>query len=303
MNYASKILQHLAQAPAFTELLLAPGAPPVERRADSSLQVAFPQILGPQDIRETLGAFSSHARALTDTAAMPHGTFSFGMHGLGRFRVSFVTQRGSNVLSIQKIPATPPDLATVVPDTATARALDAILDAPGGRILVLAGPNRPQIVLLAYALIQRVNQKASRLIFTVEPAISFLVGHSKSLVVQTEVNTDIPSLADGLLDAARMQAGLVFTRDLRTPEEFAAVIELAESRALVIVGHTALSRVDAASTIRSRLPPQSTPLFDRLAAGTVWIEDGAGSASLSLSFEPGIGTAPPSGAAPVPPPP
>ena len=102
MNYSSKILNYFATAPDYSQVLLVSGAPPVERRNDS-MAVLFNAILTSGDIRETLATFLSHIQRNVGADALQNGVFSFGIQKLGRFRVQYLTQRGSCAIIIDKI--------------------------------------------------------------------------------------------------------------------------------------------------------------------------------------------------------
>ncbi|MDQ7082017.1 MAG: hypothetical protein Q9N34_02775 [Aquificota bacterium] len=102
MNLAPEILNYLGVRKEFTEVILAPKASPVERN-DRIINRIMDVILSPEDIRDTLVSLRSH----TTTSLGPlgrEGFFSFGLPEVGRIRVSYLTQRGSYVVSIVKVP-------------------------------------------------------------------------------------------------------------------------------------------------------------------------------------------------------
>lgn len=270
MNYSAKILDRLGASPDFTEIVLAPGAPVVER-SPAGLAVAIPALVSPHEVRDTLLTFASHSRSASPAELPPHGTFSFGIHGLGRFRVSYVTQRGSLALTVQKVPSAVPALEEVLAPDAPLEAIGAALAHPGGGILLVTGPSAPRTVLFAYAALRRINETLSRVIVAVEPSLSFLLGHGKSVVVQTELCADSDSLAAGLRAAAQLRPDVVFSRDLRSRDEFSAALETAESGALVLLALSAPEPAAAFERIRSALGP-AAGLFERLTLALIRLE-------------------------------
>ena len=91
-------------------------APPVDRTADG-LRIALTRVLDPSDVADTLSTLLAKASVPGGLAAA--GNFSFGIKGVGRFRVTYITQRGSKVVSIARVRIGVPDIAALTDQTAT----------------------------------------------------------------------------------------------------------------------------------------------------------------------------------------
>ncbi|NQT91771.1 MAG: hypothetical protein HQ559_03345, partial [Lentisphaerae bacterium] len=133
MDTIKRIFQYLVSDDYKGPLIIAPGAPPVCSTREG-MQVAGEFVLTAEDVLDTLvylktlvpitslnaveGLASQRLGSSPDWAAkagtMPESdTFSFGILDVGRFRVSFLTQRGTKIVSIARIPRDIPDLSTL----------------------------------------------------------------------------------------------------------------------------------------------------------------------------------------------
>jgi twitching motility protein PilT len=251
MNYASQILTYLSSSEEPAHVLLAPGAPPVAKRA-SGVHIVINAILNPQDIRETLGTFHSHTRGAGSSSIGASGVFSFGMPTLGRFRVHFFTQRGSNVMSIRKVPMTVPDLQAVGADEAAVRILDTFV-ARGGGVVAIAGPSAARTTEFSYAWLRRMNEKLGRVIYTIEPDLSFLLRHQTSVVIQSEVDSDMGCLAEGIRNGIHLCPDVMYVRGCRSPEEIVGVVQAAEGGSLVLASFVAPDQDVLLSDLKAKL--------------------------------------------------
>jgi twitching motility protein PilT len=253
MNYATKILNYLANQDGFSQVLLVAGAPPIDKR-NSDVHIVINTILTPDDIRDTLGTFASHVRRTGVPDLGRQGVFSFGMPNLGRFRVHYLTQRGSDLVAIQKMPFGVPDLDALLRDPATVPALDALTaQGQAGGIVLLTGPSAAANALLVYSLLKRINDQTNRVIYILEQNLSFLLSHKNSVVIQIEVGTDIPSLEEGIRSGLFLAPDIMHVRDCKTRGETVGVVAAAEAGSLVILSAIALNERFLLEDLRVRL--------------------------------------------------
>ncbi|MCX6996683.1 MAG: hypothetical protein NTV49_06270, partial [Kiritimatiellaeota bacterium] len=208
MNYAPGILDYLAQSPDFTEVLLAPGAMPLQRAPDGMKSIGD-TALNEQDVRDTLATLTTHAAGVS--AGGKHGVFSFGMPQRGRFRVAFMTQRGSLVASIIKIPGEVPRVDQLVAADQAAAVEKNFLSFRSGLLLV-AGPSSMLTNVLVYALLRSLSEQAQRVVFILEAGITFLLRHGRSLVLQSELGSDVDSIEEGLRAALTLEPSVIYIR-------------------------------------------------------------------------------------------
>lgn len=274
MNYASKILTYLADGDRPSQVLLVAGAPPVEKFGEE-LKIAFNSLLTPDDIRDTLNTFSSHVRRDIASDLGGAGVFSFGMPGVGRFRVHYMTQRGSKIVTIQRMPFDIPRLAALLDDGAQLSLARGLVGPSGGGIVLITGHVSASLASLAYALLCHANDTRKTVICICEENLSFALKHGSSVVIQTEVGTDSPSMIEALESSSFLNPGILYVREPRTRAEFLLLSEAAETGAQVIVSLPSRDEAKFQEDLRARLKDDYA-LVHRCLLKTVWVTAGAG---------------------------
>lgn len=255
MNYSSKILTHFATAANHSQVILVSGAPPVERQNDT-IQVLFNAILTAGDIRETLATFLTHVQRTVGSDVLQEGTFSFGIQKLGRFRVQYLTQRGSHAVIIEKMSDAIYPLEELLTNPEIIADLDRIASSSKHRIIIMISPLEEWGNRFAYGWMQRITGQLNKLIFILEPRLSFLLRHSNSLVLQSEVGTDVASLVNGITNAIQAIPDIVFIRDVNRKMEFEMIQILAEEGSLVLLSGAALSSRSFLNDLSVKMGPE-----------------------------------------------
>jgi twitching motility protein PilT len=259
MNYAAKILAYLNEPDRFAQILLIAGAPPVEKRGDQ-FRIVINTVLTPDDIRDTLATFASHARRTIPSDLGQQGVFAFGMPNQGRFKIHFLTQRGSNFVSIQRMPFDIPQLETLLAQPAQMTLIDEALTQPAGGIVVFTGTSPDAISRLIYATVTRINDSRNMVIYMLEQNLSYLLKHKNSIVVQVEIGTDIPTLSEGIQNGLFLAPDLVYASNPKTPDEFAGLMCAAQAGSVVLVSTIALNEQHLLGDLEKRLQ-DDFPLF------------------------------------------
>jgi twitching motility protein PilT len=169
---------------------------------------------------------------------------SWGLPGVGRFRVNLLRQRGSFMIVLRVIPFEIPTFEQLgLPAT-----LQDIACLERGLILVTgvtgAGKSSTQA-----AMIGAMNQSMRRHIVTLENPIEFLHRDVNCSITQREVGIDTDSFRVGLRAALRQDPDVILIGEMRDAESIDIALKSAET------GHLVISTVhtrDATSTI-SRL--------------------------------------------------
>lgn len=249
MNVSMSVLEFLVRADTPDRMLLVPNAPPVSTTPEG-LEVALSQVLSADDVQDTLATLRSKAPGAGIT--LPgSGTFSFGMPNLGRFRVSFVTQRGSRIVLVERIPYDVPSLADLLEEPGTAdEALELLCRGAGG-LLVVSGASAAANTRLVYALLKAANEKKRQIIYILERRLGYLMGHGNSVIVQTELGADCSTFEEGLQNAMLIHPGILYLGEACGNETLPALAALMAGGTTVIV---------SSATVRGR------PLLDRLQA-------------------------------------
>ena len=238
MNIAPEVLNYLAEKREFTEVILAPKASPVERR-DRTINKIMDVILSPEDIRDTLVSLRSH----TPTSLGPlgkEGFFSFGLPEVGRIRVTYLTQRGSYVVSIVKVPYEIPPLRDLVSGKEDLDELFRVLRETEG-ILAIIGKSYVIHNLFSYSLLREICEREPGLIYILERPITYLIKHSNSIVVQREVGVDVDSFDEGIEEALFFHPEIIYISDIAIKDAFRSVRKLFDIPILTILSATASS--------------------------------------------------------------
>lgn len=249
MNYATQILSYLTTATPFSEIILAPSAPPVDR-TDKGLHVVLNVVLTPQDIREALTTFRSHSPALGSVSPGRSGAFSFGLQNLGRFKVSYFTQRGTIVVTVRRVAMDIANLETLVDSRPVIAQLDALMAERGSGIVLVTGPSANHNSLFSYALLQRICRTQDRVIYTMERTLSYLLRHDQSLVLQCELESDIASFEEGFQQAISLQPDIMYVRDARPPPRPGELTRLIEVAAANVTTMLSIAAVDETVLLR-----------------------------------------------------
>ncbi|MCS6958024.1 MAG: twitching motility protein [Aquificaceae bacterium] len=229
------IVNYLSKGEETTEIYLVPGAFITERKGNVLSRISD-NILTPEDIRDTLIAFRSH----TPFALGPlsrEGMFSFGVRDIGRFRVSYITQRGSYVVHILKTPYHIPPIHKLCPDRETVNRLEEIIRLHNSGIILFQSKNQVIVSTLVYSLLQRISENYNKVIFILESPLSFLLKHGQSLVIQREVGVDVESFEEGLRDTLYLNPDILYVgqRDFIPSKEIEHILRIIESNTLVIL--------------------------------------------------------------------
>ncbi len=154
---------------------------------------------------------------------------SWGLPGLGRFRVNILRQRGSFMVVMRTIPIDVPTFD----DLKMPEVLRSIADAERGLILVTgvtgAGKSSTQA-----AMVQHINKKFQKHIVTLENPIEFLHRDIKGSVTQRDIGTDTDSFQTGLRAALRQDPDVILIGEMRDTETIDTALKAAETGHVVI---------------------------------------------------------------------
>ncbi|MBM4143291.1 MAG: hypothetical protein FJ225_06835 [Lentisphaerae bacterium] len=240
MNRSGDILNYLSKQQGPAEIIIAPNAPPVTRVL-AGVELALNVVLDSADAMDTLMALRARS-AQPETAALPQaGSFSFGVPDVGRFRVAYVTQRGSKAVRIVRVPFTVPDIDSISRDPRLLRRLsDAMLSRRRG-VVAICGTSAIANSKLAYALLRCVNDKLRAVICVLERSLTYLMAHGNSIVVQTELGIEVPALDDGVRNAFLLEPDVIFVGDLWPADEVPSLARAIEGGTLTVLSSVALS--------------------------------------------------------------
>jgi len=222
-----------------SDLLLVAQAPPSARVDKRVVPLGETVLTGPIIERAVLPAIPPHARDIYERDGIADA--SFGVAGLGRFRVNLHRERGRAAATIRALPRTVPRLATL----SLPHQVEQLTQLTRGLILVGGGTGSGKSTTLA-ALIDEINRREARHIITIEDPVEYEHTHRSSLVEQVEIGVDAPDYPTALRAALRQMPDVLVVGEMRDPESMRLALTAAETGHLVV---STLHTTDVTSTV------------------------------------------------------
>jgi twitching motility protein PilT len=166
---------------------------------------------------------------------------SWGLPGVGRFRVNLLRQRSSFMIVMRVIPFDVPTIESL----SLPLVLATLPAAEHGLILVTGVTGSGRSSTMA-ALVNHINQTQQRHVLTIESPIEFLHRDVNSSVTQREVGVDTDSVRAGLRAALRQDPDVIMIGEMRDVETIDLALRAAETGHLLI---SAMHTPDALTTI------------------------------------------------------
>jgi twitching motility protein PilT len=166
---------------------------------------------------------------------------SYGLPGVGRFRVNIFRQRGSCAIVMRVIPDKIPGFDELKLPTR----LEEVVHLKNGIVLVTGPTGSGKSSTLA-AIIDKMNTEKAYHILTIEDPIEFLHKHKKATIHQRELHSDTPTFALALRGALRQAPKVILVGEMRDRETIEIALEAAETGHLVL---STLHTIDASKTV------------------------------------------------------
>ena len=166
---------------------------------------------------------------------------SWGMPGVGRFRVNILRQRSSFMIVMRVIPFDVPTFDTLK----LPAILPTVAAAERGLILVTGVTGSGKSSTMA-AIVNHINQTQHKHVVTLENPIEFLHRDINSSVTQREIGVDTDDFRAGLHAALRQDPDVVMIGEMEDAVTIDTALKAAETGHLVI---SSLHTPDAVSTI------------------------------------------------------
>jgi twitching motility protein PilT len=176
---------------------------------------------------------------------------SWGMPGVGRFRVNILRQRSSFMIVMRVIPFDVPTFESLK----LPAILTTLAGAERGMILVTGATGSGKSSTMA-AMVNQMNQTQHKHIVTLENPIEFLHRDLNCSVTQREVGVDTDDFQAGLRAALRQDPDVVLIGEMRDAGTIDMAMKAAETGRLII---STLHTPDAVSTVTrlvSMFPPE-----------------------------------------------
>ncbi|MGH7717517.1 MAG: type IV pilus twitching motility protein PilT, partial [Gemmatimonadaceae bacterium] len=166
---------------------------------------------------------------------------SWGLPGVGRFRVSILRQRSSFMIVMRVIPVTVPTLEQLgLPPV-----LEGIAMLERGMVLVSGVTGAGKTSTIA-AMVNHLNHNASKHIVTLENPVEYLHPDLNCSITQREIGVDTDSFKMGLRSSLRQDPDVILIGEMRDAETVDTAMKAAETGHLLI---STLHTPDAQSTV------------------------------------------------------
>lgn len=154
---------------------------------------------------------------------------SYGIHGLGRFRVNVYKNNGTYAAAFRTINTQVPTFETLGLPPIVRK----ITEKPRGLILVTGPTGSGKSTTLA-SMIDYINENRNEHILTIEDPVEFIHTSKKSVVHQRELGQDTRSFANALKSALREDPDIILVGEMRDLETISLAITAAETGHLVM---------------------------------------------------------------------
>lgn len=203
------------------------GKPPMFRVHGKLQPMAEGERLMPNKIKELASSIVNEAqeKAFDKDKELD---FSFGIAGVGRYRVNLHMQRGTVGITIRS-------LSTEIPEFEALNIHESVkkfIDHKNGLVLVTGPTGSGKSSTLA-SLLDKINREKPEHIITIEDPIEYLHMHKKSLVEQREIGADTKSFSTALKYALRQDPDVILIGEMRDLETITAALSAAETGHLV----------------------------------------------------------------------
>ena len=221
-----------------SDVHLAVGIPPMLRMHGDLLPIKF------RDLRAVeLEGYIAEILTRSQTEVFAKGNdldFSYVSAEGGRFRVNVYRKETGVGATFRSIPSEVPTLEKLaLPPIVTK-----LCDFHQGMILVTGSTGTGKSTTLA-AMIDHLNQTRKLNIISLEDPIEFVHRSKNSQVIQRELNTHIPSFAEGVRAAMREDPDVILVGELRDAETITMAMTAAET------GHLVLGTLHTTSAVKT----------------------------------------------------
>ncbi|MFM8289205.1 MAG: type IV pilus twitching motility protein PilT [Planctomycetaceae bacterium] len=220
-----KLLQTVVNHKA-SDLHITTGQPPVVRAGGRMVKLETKSL----EAEDTVALMKSITPERNQQELQEKGgtDFGFAFGEQARFRVAVFKQKGHVGMVLRRIPSQflsfeVLGLPPVIVD---------LITRPRGLFLVTGPTGSGKTTSLA-SMINHNNHTEDRHIITLEDPIEYYHQHKKSTICQREVGVDVPTFAEGLRRALRMDPDVILVGEMRDLETIQSAITAAETGHLV----------------------------------------------------------------------
>lgn len=238
------IVAMMKSHPHISDLIFSPGRLPQVEIDGQLVELPFSGLnrFTPDDTlaiaRDLIGDSQHHIKQLENAGSTD---LSYGISGIGRFRVNVFRQRGTCAIVMRAIPKAIPTfeelgLPQVIQEVASLR----------NGLVLMTGPTGSGKSSTLAAIVGKMNEERAIHILTIEDPIEFAHRHKKATIHQRELHMDTPTFALALRAALRQAPKVILVGEMRDRETIEVALEASETGHLVM---STLHTIDASKTV------------------------------------------------------
>lgn len=212
----------------------------VRARVHGRLMPMTEQRLSNDQVRQLAGRLIPHAEDRERLDQIHDYDCSWGLSGLGRFRVNILRQRGSFMIVMRVIPIVIPTFE----DLELPSVLRSISEYDRGLVLVTGITGSGKSSTMA-SMIGYMNEHMEKHIVTLEDPIEFLHRDNLCSITQRDVGTDTDNFKTGLRAALRQDPDVIQVGEMRDKETIDIALKAAET------GHLVISTLHTQNAVRT----------------------------------------------------
>jgi twitching motility protein PilT len=223
---------------AASDLHLKAGQPPILRISGKLIRSQL-QPLSPAEVQRLIFSFltTDQRKTLEQNYELD---CSFGIDGIGRFRVNVYKDRGNHAAALRVVSSRIPSLE----ELGLPPVVREIAQKPRGLVLITGPTGHGKSTTLA-SMIDWINENRAEHILTIEDPIEFVHHNKRSVVSQRELGQDTKSFSNALRAALREDPDVILVGEMRDLETIHLALTAAET------GHLVFGTVHTSSAAQS----------------------------------------------------
>ena len=232
-----------------SDLHLSPGLPPVLRIDGNLVRTEYPPLTKEETQRLIFSMLTNEQRRVLEQNW--DLDCSYGVAGLGRFRVNVYKEKSTYAAALRTIRADVPTFSQLqLPSI-----VQEISERPKGLVLVTGPTGSGKSTTLA-AMIDHINSSKPHHILTIEDPVEFLHTSKRCVIHQRELGQDTRSFENALRAALREDPDVILVGEMRDLETIRLALTAAETGHLVMGTLHTSSAMQTVDRIVDVFPPE-----------------------------------------------